>query len=295
MRVFFVCLMAVAFSATCRAEEKVVDLIIVAGQSNAVGFHTRASELPEDPRDQSVKFWWRGGDPPADAHDSSFDQEWVTLQAQPKGNPKPKQPGNFGYDEGGFGPEMGLARTLLDEQPDRPVAIVKVAYNATGVSAWLPERKRLYKTLLGETKHAIEKAKAQGITLRPRALVWCQGESDSNRLANTENYRKHLEKMLAALRKDLDTPQLIVLLGFNTKFGLKNAAKAKGPSENVLKTVAAQKAIAASSDYVEYVDDWGCQVVNVAHFGSKGTLELGKRYAEALLKTEEKLKSTSKK
>ncbi len=288
-RLYYVCVLTILLSANCRAGEKVIDLIIVAGQSNAVGFHTRASELPEDPRDLKVMFWWRGGDPPADEHDSSFNQEWTTLKPQPKGNPKPRKAGNFGYDEGGFGPEMGFARTLLKKQPDRPLAIVKVAYNATGIGGWLPGANKYYTALKAETLLAIEKAKAQGITLRPRALVWCQGESNSNRNADTENYRNQLEKMISALRKDLDAPELIALLGFNTKFG-KRWQKRSSPRGDVMKIRAAQIQVGESSIYSEYVDDWGCEVVNAAHFGSEGTLELGQRYAEALIQTEEKLK-----
>lgn len=174
MRAFQIVCMLAILSSNCRAGEKVVDLILVAGQSNAVGFHTRASELPRDPSDHKVMFWWKCGDPPADEFDSSSNQEWTTLKPQPKGKPKlPKRGmnyGNFACDEGGFGPEIGLARTLLERQPDRPLAIVKVA-----------------------------------------------------------------------------------------------------------------------------VDDWGCEVVNVAHFGSTGTLELGKRYANSLITTEERMNESKKK
>ena len=292
MRMYFVSALAIFMPAICQAGGNVVDLIIVAGQSNAVGFHTRASELPEDPRDQSVMFWWRGGDNPPNEHDSSFNQEWVTLQPQPKGNPGGRGPGNFGYDEGGFGPEMGVVRTLLDAQPDRPLAIVKVAYNSTRVNAWLPERNHLYRTLLEETNLAIEKAKAQGITLRPRALVWCQGESDtSNEPGTTERYRESLETMIAALRKDLEAPELIALLGLNSRFG-NRWARISSPRPAVENIRQAKIQIAEKSEYAEFVDDWGCKAVNIAHFGSEGTLELGKRYAEALLQAEAKLNRT---
>jgi len=287
MKTLHVCVLSVLLPAICQA--RVVDLIIVAGQSNAVGFHTRASELPEDPRDKNVMFWWRGGDAPANAHDSSFNQEWVPLQAQPKGNPGRRGAGNFGYDEGGFGPEMGFARKLLDEQPNRPLAIVKVAYNATGIGRWQPGG-NLYSTMLAETNLAIEKAKAMGITLRPRALLWCQGETDANRNPDTEAYRNALETMISTLRKDLDAPELIALLGFNTNFG-KRWTKRTRPRGDVLKIRQAQIQIAESSPYAVWVDDWGCQTVNQAHFGSEGTLELGKRYAKALLELRSKLRA----
>jgi hypothetical protein len=42
----------------------------------------------------------------------------------------------------------------------------------------------------------------------------------------------------------------------------------------------------AESKDVEYVDDTGCALANGDHFNSIGTLELGKRFAESLLKVE---------
>ncbi len=288
MRMSLLAALALCLAAQGRAGDGVFDLIIVAGQSNAVGFDARASDLPEDPRDAQVVLWWRGGDSPANAHDSSFDQAWVSLQPQPKGNPRPNDPGNFASDEGGFGPEMGLVRTLLDAQPDRRLAIVKVAYNATSIRAWLPAQNNLYRVLMDETKLAIAQAAERGVTLRPRALVWCQGETDANRNPDTDLYRERMETLIAAIRSDLDAPELIALLGFNTKFGRRWQSRT-APRANVASIRLAQIQVAERSIYVERVEDWGCEVVNSAHFGSEGTLEFGQRYANALLEAEAKL------
>lgn len=289
---------------TCWADDETVDLILVAGQSNAVGFDTQASQLPKNETDKKVMFWWRCGDPPADEYDSSCNQKWTTLRSQPKGKPKlpktGKNYGNFKYDEGGFGPEIGLARTLLKLQPNRLLAIVKVAYSGTSISFWKPgntmKAKRGangYPAMMSEIKMSIDKAKANGITLRPRAFIWVQGESDAyNREGISEKYQASLEALIASLKKDLNAPELISLVGLNTKFGLKSAKDAEAPGSGVAKIVAAMKKTAAASPFVEYVDDWGCEVVNVAHFGSKGTLELGKRFAETLIKTEGLIKKS---
>ena len=43
-----------------------VDLLIVAGQSNAVGYDAKPSELPKNEADREIRFWWRCGDPPPD-------------------------------------------------------------------------------------------------------------------------------------------------------------------------------------------------------------------------------------
>ncbi len=130
----------VALSVTHAAEP--IDVIIVAGQSNAVGFDAAPGELPADPIDARVPFWWRCGDPPPDEHDS-VSNGWTTLKPQPLGDPiKPRrdrQYGNFAQPTGGFGPEIGLARTIASKH-ETPLAIIKVAFSGTHVAGdWNPE------------------------------------------------------------------------------------------------------------------------------------------------------------
>jgi len=268
---------------SCRAE-KDVDLLLVAGQSNAVGYDTSPDQLPQEYVNKNVMFWWRCGDPPADEFDSNSDHKWVGLQVQPKGTPKKKgsrQYGNFHNPKGGFGPEMGLASALLKRQGNRLLAIVKVAYSGTSVVDWDTKTKgSCYQALVSETKLAIAKAKEKGITLHIRALIWVQGESDANKY-HYAKYKERLGKIIGALRKDLGAPKIIALLGLNTKF--------QHDKVYVPKIVKAQKALAETSPYIEYVDDTGCEVVNRCHFSSKGMLEYGSRFAEQLLRTEKEI------
>ncbi len=57
----------------CLSPAETRDLILVAGQSNAVGFDAYAEELPADPRDADTMFWWRVGDPPPDEFEPRTD------------------------------------------------------------------------------------------------------------------------------------------------------------------------------------------------------------------------------
>ena len=267
--------------------EQVVDLILVSGQSNAVGFDAIATELPPDPRDEQVMFWWRGGATPADSNDSSFNQQWVPLQTQPQGGRTPGRLANFAHSSGGFGPEMGFARTLLDANPDRPLAIVKVAYGATSINSWLPGA-GLYNVMMSELNLAVAQAQAMGIALRPVAFLWCQGETDGNREMPTDSYRWRQESLLDGIRRDLDAPEMIALLGFNTRFG-KRWTDRNAPLWNIERIRQAQIQVAESSDYTVRVEDWGVQVVNSAHFGPQGTVNVGERYAAAFLELEQEL------
>ncbi len=43
------------------------DLLLIAGQSNAVGYDAKPAELPADDADKQVMFWFRAGDPPPES------------------------------------------------------------------------------------------------------------------------------------------------------------------------------------------------------------------------------------
>ena len=275
-----------------RAPTATRDLVLIAGQSNAVGFDAYASELAPDAGDRDVMFWWRVGDPPPDDYDVTSGGKWTHLQSQPKGAPmetttaeakakSPRQYGNFKKAEGGFGPEIGLARELRARE-GRPLAIVKAAFSGTALMQdWNPDdggpTGACYRALLTETKAALAAARAQGITLRLRALVWVQGESDATK-AGAPEYAQNLAHMLARLRRDLEAPQLMALVGVNTHFG-----NDKNPYMPVI--VAQQRALAATDPLTRYVDTEGAETLlpSQTHFTAKGTLEIGRRFATALL------------
>ena len=271
-------------------QKEVIDLVLVAGQSNAVGADTQPSELPADPTDKNVLFWWRTGDPPPDAHDStSGGKKWTYLQPQPVGNPMkkgtmPRQYGNFAAKDGGFGPEIGFARHLLKTDPNRKLAIVKAAFSGTGIRKdWDPEDKTgdsgvCYRALISETNAALKAAKAEEKALKIRALIWVQGESDAN-LNDVDHYEKALTEMIAALRRDLYAPDMMALVAVNTKFGY-------GEKKLMPKIVDAQKAVAAADENSIYVDTSSATTANPAHYDTKGTLNVGQWFGEAFLKAE---------
>lgn len=278
-RFFFLC-----FLSTLQAETR--DLILVAGQSNAVGFDAYASEMPVDAADKEVMFWWRVGDPPPDEHDVTSGGKWTTLQPQPKGTPKEKnnaarQYGNFAKAEGGFGPEIGLARELKAKE-GKPLAIIKSAFSGTAVAQdWNPDDPGIggscYRALVETVKSAIAAAKTRQIELRFRALVWVQGESDATP-AHAPLYAKNLTRMLGRLRADLAAPEMIALIGVNTRFG-------NGENPHMPRIIESQKAVAAEDPHTVYVDTAGAETLppRHTHFTARGTLEIGRRYAAALL------------
>ena len=270
------------------------DLILVAGQSNAVGFDAYAEELPADPKDAATMFWWRVGDPPPDEFDGTSARQWSTLQFQPRtpamtavdGKKVARQYGNFNLKtKGGFGPEIGMVRTLATKE-SRPLAVIKTAFSGTSVAAdWnvgLPGKAdACYRAMIDEAKAAIASAKSKDITLRPRAFVWVQGESDAN-AKDAPTYVANLSAMLKSLRTELDAPDLILLIGVNTRFG-------NGKNAFMPKVVDAQKEVAATLPRTRYVDTVGAETLppSHTHFTATGTLEVGRRFAEALISLEQ--------
>ena len=244
-------------------------------------------------------FWWRVGDPPPDEFDGTSARQWSTLQFQPRtpameGDAAKKvgrQYGNFNKkSKGGFGPEIGMVRTLATKE-SRPLAVIKTAFSGTSVAAdWnvgLPGKAdACYRAMIDEAKAAITSARAKDITLRPRAFVWVQGESDAN-AKDAPVYVANLSAMLKSLRTELGAPDLILLLGVNTRFG-------NGKNAFMPKVIAAQQEVAAALPRARYVDTAGAETLSPSHthFTADGTLEIGRRYAEALLAAETALPLT---
>lgn len=272
------------------ADNRVVDLYIVAGQSNAVGADTDPTKLPADPRDRDVLFWWKCGDPPADDHDSSSGNAWSTLRVQGLGAPKKprsnqtRQYGNFLGGPGGFGPEIGLARTILSRGHDASdaspaIAVLKVAYSGTSVeNDWSPahidEPGNCLAALIDQFDLANESAQAKSLTLRPAALLWIQGESDSGPQRATQ-YASRLTSTIQAIRDAVDAPQMQVRLAVNTKFGSQRNA----PMQAI---VDSQKLVADQDPHCRYVDTSMATIANDAHFDTAGTLLVGKLLADSL-------------
>jgi hypothetical protein len=135
--------------------------------------------------------------------------------------------------------------------------------------------------MIDEAKAAIASAKVKDVTLRPRAFVWVQGESDAN-AKDAPAYAANLSAMLKDLRAELEAPDLILLLGVNTRFG-------NGKNAFMPKVVEAQKQVAATLPRARYVDTSEAETLppSHTHFTAAGTLEIGRRYAEALLALEQ--------
>jgi hypothetical protein len=282
MRLAFVFLCLVS---CCFAEP--VDVLLVAGQSNAVGADTHPALLPPDAGDALTPFWFRTGDPPPDEADSSSNGAWTVLGPQPLGKPnrkdhKKRQYGNFADAAGGFGPEMGMVRELRAVDGGRRLAVIKVAFSGTSFAQhdWNPGEP-CYLALVSEVQKALAAAAVAlpGRELRLRAMFWVQGESDA-KAGELDLYSKRLRGMMDRLRAELVAPELRVVLAVNTHFQ-------EGKNAFMKELVAQQRAVAAADpERCAYVDTAAATLANAAHFDTAGTLAVGKWMAQGLLALE---------
>jgi hypothetical protein len=135
-----------------------------------------------------------------------------------------------------------------------------------------------YRALVAETKAAVAAARKDGETVRLRAFVWLQGESDSN-AKDAPFYAGRLAHMIDRLRHDLDSPELTALIAVNAQYGL-------GKRKYVPDIIAAQQAVAKKDAHAAYVDTSKASIANQSHFDAQGTLDVGRWFAEAMMELE---------
>ncbi|CAI9115222.1 OLC1v1016065C2 [Oldenlandia corymbosa var. corymbosa] len=116
----------------------------------------------------------------------------------------------------GIGPGMPFANSVLRKDPYIGfIGLVPCAIGGTQISEW--ERgTQNYNRLIDRTRFAM---RSGGFI---RAILWYQGESDTNTDVDTISYKKKLEKFFLDVRADLLLPflpiiQVAIISGINTK------------------------------------------------------------------------------
>ena len=189
-------------------------VIIVAGQSNALNWHAAGDQLPPDPRDADILFYFETGAPPergaAVPFNATSNGKWVTLALQ-------RQEPFVRYEREFFGPEMSLARRVARVSGIRELAVIKVAYFGTNLAAdWNPAAttgNQLYARLRMHVDAALRLLRDRSETPRIVGFFWMQGETDGTNSTHAAAYADHLRSFIARVRRDHDTPALPFVLG----------------------------------------------------------------------------------
>lgn len=240
-------------------------VLLLAGQSNMVGMG-EVTELPAEMKTMP---------------------ETVSLLV----NGRPIRP----FPQGSFGPEVSIAMAMAKHFPGRPIVLFKFAVGGTSQLAWAPhydaERVKriqfshdlnagsLYPKLLAAWKLAFPDG-----TTKPDAILWMQGESDAILSDVGKEYRKNIEQLIMALRRDLNAPDAPFLIGeINPP---KVAASIHYEFPALEQVVAAQRGAAKELPHVFTVPTNGLgKRADEVHYDTQGQLELGKRFASRLTET----------
>lgn len=257
----------------CASAETSLDILIVAGQSNALNWHAAAEQLPADSIDASIPFFHRSGAPADRGFDTpvnaSSHGEWTLLGPQ-------EQIPYVKYERTFFGPEISLARRLANGGENR-VAVIKIAYFGTNLAQdWHPDAtagNQLYADLIVEIRDAVEKLTAAKQQSRIAGFFWMQGETDGANSRHAEAYARNLATLIDAVRRDLAVPDLPFVIG---RVGPRPP---NYPFQEIVRS--AQVAVAASDPDSAWVDtDDLPRETDGIHLLAPGVIILGQRMAD---------------
>ena len=263
-----------------------LEVFILSGQSNMVGWGN-SLELGSVSRfGHDVRL------------EMFHDGKWGPLR--PHRPPSQAQRERWGINEFTFGPEIGFALALSGAWPGRRIGIVKQAVGGTGIMAWAPQwnaadaditgdarKGPLYEELLSRVRQALNRGDA-----RLRGFLWLQGAKDMRDQRAADRYAENLESLISALRRDLDAPDLPVLVGTYRSGALPDSLDGISPSDvptsegrpGMWEVLAAQDKIAeqVTRSATVYLRDLPRHPGNI-HANTAGMLQAGRAYAQVFL------------
>jgi len=190
---------------------------------------------------------------------------------------------NLNYDLYEFGPEIGLSHKLYSRFPEKNFVLIKYAVDGASLLDWSSEWTSERAAITGNARFGalyqqfLEKIRriTGGKNIKFIALLWMQGETDARIPEVAEAYYENFVKFVENLRRDLDVPNLPILLG-----------KINPPAENFQAVEVVRDAQKRAAKTVKNV--WLIETDGISkwddnfHYSSQGQLELGKRFAHVL-------------
>ena len=171
-----------------------------------------------------------------------------------------------------LGPSYGFAKEI-SRRLGRPVGLIVNARGGSSINSWLKESKDgYYQEALSRVADAI----AQGGVLK--AILWHQGETDC---ADPQAYKDKLISMISDMRKDLNMPELPVVVGQISRWNWTGRESGTVPFNEMITKVSS---FLPYSDWVSSEGLGWYKDETDPHFNTDGQLLLGKRYAEKVLK-----------
>ncbi len=248
------------FSLFSRRQPSVIELHMLAGQSNAQGYQGDAAKYPRDYSglDRHILLWY---DSPGFG---SSEGAWVRMGQQ-----------NGRFPRGYFGPEVAFSRAL--RRKGKHPAIFKFSKHSTSLAKdWkAPGQNGLYDEMCRSLKTALARLEEKHPRSRVKlgSIIWIQGESDAADDASADAYETSLREMLTHLRTTvLKEPCLPVILGVDEQ----HPWVVERPQ-----VVEAQKNIAIGDTQMMFTSMKGIEKIDTSHLTPAGLVMHGNRLFEA--------------
>lgn len=190
-----------------------------------------------------------------------------------------KEPLHF-YEPSMTGLDCGLSfgKELLKYIPDSiSVLIIPTAVGGSSISQWINDSTFRSVTLLSNFKENIEIGKKYGTV---KGILWHQGENDATAQETIEIYKKQLQKLFNLFRNSIDNNELPIIIGELGSF-----SETDTNWQAINSKIGEYVKTDPNSYFIKTNDlkDKGDRV----HFDSEGQREIGKRFAERFIKTQE--------
>ena len=257
-------------------EGETLRVFLVAGQSNAEGADTHASEVDTFPPfvgaaepQTDVLFWYENGSVPYSS------EGWIALQPE--------------LQRQILGPELTFASKVKGYISD-PIAIIKSTQGGTNLAVdWDPGNPagaQMYERTMNLLQNAFASLNLAGISWALEGVLWQQGENDMLDDTYVTEYGVRLTALIDQLRTDLGQPNLKWLVGATSD----KCIWGMDYRDNMQLLRSRQLAVAAADPLVYFVPsshlafkvDIG-QLQPHYHFGTEGQLQLGEAYADSYL------------
>ncbi|WP_340106876.1 sialate O-acetylesterase [Rhodohalobacter sp. 8-1] len=205
--------------------------------------------------------------------------------------------GSRSYYSNRFGPELSFASRVLEKSPEHKILIYKYAKGgssihsdaATDWGCWHPEYTRgnqinQWTHFQHHLQRARETAERKFGRIVPAGIAWHQGESDASHTRSiADSYGENLSVLLNKMREQLNNRSLPIAVGqISDSMMGRGKRKQTYPFGDILKS--AQRlfveqdkhaALVTAPENHGFIDAW--------HYDSQTYIELGYRFAEALM------------
>ena len=277
--ILFVVTLVILLCGAASAEP--VDVYLLAGQSNATGQGYLAN-LPQGfAPNAKVLLFHSGGHLNSGAQPNT----WIPLR---QASESPDR----------FGPELGFGNRMQDLQTQRRVAIIKHAFSGTNLyHDWAPGKDAAdiehfgpqFKTFVDTVNAGMKALADQGYHAAIRGMLWQQGEGDADGQP-ADDYGANLARFIARVREQFGVPDMVFVYGYVLPppcAGVgrdKVRAWEKQIDQDSGSPMAVKGAlVVATDDLSQRADDPNTPYKDDhVHFGTAGTLELGRRMADKM-------------